>query len=110
VVPAGGLAPDHSRWIDSQQKFFLPVDVLKKVFRGKFVDGLKTLHGDHKLGFHGTLAVLQNPKASQLGFDRFSAPLGWFTPNVLSAVRNMRFVILDSTPIVWRSQTIASSR
>ena len=28
VVPAGGLAPDHSRWIDSQQKFFLPVDVL----------------------------------------------------------------------------------
>ena len=44
VVPAGGLAPDHSRWIDSQQKFFLPVDVLKEVFRGKFVDGLRTLH------------------------------------------------------------------
>jgi hypothetical protein len=28
VVPAGGLAPDHSRWIESQQKFFLPVGVL----------------------------------------------------------------------------------
>src|SRR5439155_8801789 len=39
VVPAGGLAPDHSRWIDSQQRFFLPVGVLKEVFRGKFVDG-----------------------------------------------------------------------
>jgi len=63
VVPAGGLAPDHSRWIDSQQKFFLPVDVLKKVFRGKFVDGLRKLHAEHKLGFHGTLATLQNPKA-----------------------------------------------
>jgi len=63
VVPAGGLAPDHSRWIDSQQKFFLPVDVLKEVFRGKFVDGLKKLHAEHKLGFHGTLAALQNPKA-----------------------------------------------
>lgn len=63
VVPAGGLAPDHSRWIDSQQKFFLPVDVLKEVFRGKFVDGLKQLHAQHKLGFHGTLATLQNPKA-----------------------------------------------
>jgi hypothetical protein len=35
VVPTGGLAPDHSRWIDSQQKFFLPVDVLKEVFRGQ---------------------------------------------------------------------------
>jgi hypothetical protein len=33
------------------------------VFRGKFVDGLKQLHAEHKLGFHGTLAALQNPKA-----------------------------------------------
>jgi hypothetical protein len=63
VVPAGGLAPDHSRWIDSQQNFFLPVAVLKTVFRGKFVDGLKALHAEHKIAFHGTLAALQNPKA-----------------------------------------------
>jgi hypothetical protein len=63
VVPAGGLSPDHSRWIDSQQNFFLPVDVLKTVFRGKFVDGLKRLHAEHKIAFHGTLAALQNPKA-----------------------------------------------
>jgi hypothetical protein len=32
------------------------------VFRGKFVEGLKKLHAAHKLGFHGTLAALQNPK------------------------------------------------
>jgi hypothetical protein len=63
VVPAGGLAPDHSRWIDSQERFFLPVDVLSAVFRGKFVDGLRKLHAEHKLGFHGTLAALANPKA-----------------------------------------------
>jgi hypothetical protein len=63
VVPAGGLAPDHSRWIDSQQRFFLPVDVLREVFRGKFVDGLRKLHTEHRLGFHGTLAALQNPQA-----------------------------------------------
>src|ERR1017187_4290181 len=62
VVPAGGLSPDHSRWIDSQQNFFLPVGVLREVFRGKFVEVLKQLHVDHKLGFHGTLAPLQNPK------------------------------------------------
>ena len=63
VVPAGGLAPDHSRWIDSQERFFLSVDVLGEVFRGKFVDGLRKLHAEHKLGFHGTLAALPNPKA-----------------------------------------------
>ena len=33
------------------------------MFRGKFVDGLKQLHAEHKLGFHATLAALQNPKA-----------------------------------------------
>ena len=46
-----------------QQSFFLPVNVLRKVFRGKFVDGLRKLHAEHKLGFHGTLAALSNPKA-----------------------------------------------
>jgi Putative transposase/Transposase zinc-binding domain len=63
VVPAGGLSPDHSRWINSQERFFLPVNVLGAVFRGKFVDGLRKLHAEHKLGFHGTLATLANPKA-----------------------------------------------
>lgn len=63
VVPAGGLAADQSRWVDSRQKFFLPVGVLRKVFRGKFVDGLKALHAAGKLGFHGSLAAFQNPKA-----------------------------------------------
>jgi len=63
VVPAGGLAPDHSRWVDSQQRFFLPVAILQEVFRGKFVEGLKVLHAEHKLSFHGTLVALQNPKA-----------------------------------------------
>jgi len=85
VVPAGGLAPHHLRWIDSQQKFFLPVDVLKEVFRGKFVDGLRTLHAEHKLGFHGTLAVLQNPKA----FAAWLRPL-FRSPWVVYAKRPFR--------------------
>ena len=63
VVPAGGLAPDHVRWIDARQQFFLPVHVLGEVFRGKFVDGLKDLHAEHKLAFRGTLTALQHPKA-----------------------------------------------
>jgi putative transposase/transposase-like zinc-binding protein len=63
VVPSGGLAPDHSRWIHSPLKFFLPVKVLGRVFRGKFVDGLKALHAKHRLSFHGSLTALQNPKA-----------------------------------------------
>jgi hypothetical protein len=63
VVPAGGLALDHTRWIRSQHRFFLPVKVLSRVFRGKFVAGLRTLHARRKLGFYGALASLQDPKA-----------------------------------------------
>jgi hypothetical protein len=37
VAAAGGLAPDHTRWIPSRHRFFLPVKVLSRIFRGKFV-------------------------------------------------------------------------
>jgi hypothetical protein len=63
VVPAGGLSADHQRWIASQPNFFLPVKVLSRVFRGKFVEGLRELHAEGKLGFHGELAHLQAPPA-----------------------------------------------
>jgi hypothetical protein len=58
VIPAGGLAPDHTRWISAPVSFFLPVRVLSRVFRGKFVDGLKRLFQAKKLSFHGTLRSL----------------------------------------------------
>src|ERR1017187_4936383 len=41
VIPAGGLSLDHQRWIHRRYPFFLPVKVLSRVFRGKFVAGLK---------------------------------------------------------------------
>src|SRR5438270_4310223 len=44
VIPAGGLSPDHRRWISPRYPFFLPVKVLSRVFRGKFLAGLKRLH------------------------------------------------------------------
>jgi hypothetical protein len=41
VIPAGGLSQDHQRWLYPRYPFFLPVRVLSRVFRGKFVAGLK---------------------------------------------------------------------
>jgi hypothetical protein len=40
VIPAGGLSPDHTRWVRSREKYFLPKKVLQRVFRSKFVDAL----------------------------------------------------------------------
>lgn len=50
VIPGGGLSPD-GRWVSCRAGFFLPVRVLSRVFRGKFIDRLKhawvsgALHG-----------------------------------------------------------------
>jgi hypothetical protein len=62
VLAAGGLAPDHSRWICSQPSFFLRIKVLSRVFRGKFVAGLKIAFREGKLQFHGHLIPLVQPR------------------------------------------------
>jgi hypothetical protein len=62
VVPAGGLALDGSRWIPASPRFFLPVRVLSRVFRGKFTAGLKQLLLQGKLQFHGSLEELATPE------------------------------------------------
>src|ERR1019366_1665418 len=46
VVPAGGLSLDHTRWVKSRYRFFLPIKVLSRVFRGKFVAGLRQAFRD----------------------------------------------------------------
>lgn len=63
VVPAGGLSLDHKSWVHPRYPFFLPVKVLGRVFRGKFVEALQRAFADGKLGFHGQLLPLAQPKA-----------------------------------------------
>src|SRR6516162_8164964 len=62
VIPAGGLSPDHTRWIRSHPRFFLPIHVLRRVFRGKFVDSLKSAFQQGQLHLSGNLAPLAQPK------------------------------------------------
>jgi hypothetical protein len=62
VVPAGGLSLDHTRWVPSRSRFFLPIPVLRRVFRGKFVAGLKSAFQHGQLRFSEDLALLAQPK------------------------------------------------
>jgi hypothetical protein len=62
VVPAGGLSRDHTHWIPSHPHFFLPIHVLRRVFRGKFVAGLKSAFERDQLHFSGALTLLAQPK------------------------------------------------
>ncbi|HEY4356068.1 MAG TPA: IS91 family transposase [Acidobacteriaceae bacterium] len=71
VIPAGGLSPDHQRWIRPRYAFFLPVEVLGKVFRGKFTEGLKSAFHAGQLTFPGRMKMLAERKA----FHAFLRPL-----------------------------------
>ena len=62
VVPAGGLSADCTRWSKPRYAFFLPVKVLSRVFRGKFVAALQRAVHDGRLNFHGHLQFLAQPK------------------------------------------------
>ncbi len=62
AIPAGGLSPDRANWIRPRYRFFLPVKVLSRVFRGKFVAGLRRAFRRHRLCLAGKLRHLAEPK------------------------------------------------
>jgi hypothetical protein len=62
VVPAGGLSLDHNRWVRSRDNYFLPKEVLREIFRGKFVDALEQAFQNGQLRFEGDLKLLAHPK------------------------------------------------
>ena len=62
VVPAGGLSPDHQRWVPPKHAgFFLPVKVLSRVFRGKYVDALCRAYDQDELDLAGGSEHLRAP-------------------------------------------------
>ena len=71
LIPSGGLSPDHTQWIHPRYPFFLPVGVLSRVFRGKFVAALQRRFQQRQLKFSGVLQPLQNEKV----FRSFLRPL-----------------------------------
>ena len=62
VVPAGGLSSDNKSWIGARNRFFLPCGVLSRVFRGKFISGLKRAFREGKLCLAGDLQSLADKK------------------------------------------------
>jgi Putative transposase/Transposase zinc-binding domain len=62
VIPAGGLSPDRANWVHPRYAFFLPVKVLSRVFRGRFVAELRRAFQCGKLHLGGSLQRLQDPR------------------------------------------------
>jgi hypothetical protein len=71
VIPAGGLSSNGTRWVRTRHRFFLPVRVLGRVFRGKVVAGLRRAFACGTLVFPGDLQPLADDRA----FRAFLRPL-----------------------------------
>ena len=71
IVPGGGLAPDGKTWVACRPGFFLPVRVLSRLFRRRFLEELQRLHAGSRLRFFGEHAAL----AEAAAFKAWLAPL-----------------------------------
>jgi Putative transposase/Transposase zinc-binding domain len=119
VIPAGGIAPDRTRWVHPRYSFLLPVKVLSRVFRGKFVAGLKRLYRQKKLRCAGPCAALADEKQFRRWLrclhrqdwvvyakPAFGGPrqvlryLGRYTHRV--AISNHRLVSFDGEQVTFR--------
>jgi hypothetical protein len=83
IVPGGGLSPDGSRWIACRPGFFLHVQVLSRLFRRLFLDGLLGLQRTGQLVFFG----------DQAGLAEIGAFTAWLAP-----LRKSEWVVYAKPP------------
>jgi hypothetical protein len=67
IVVSGGLSRDGSRWIAGRKKSLLPVRVLSRVCRGKYLFLLKRAYRGGRLAFHGSLEACVKHSGSSNG-------------------------------------------
>src|SRR5213078_1046624 len=71
IVAGGGLSLDGERWVACKPGFFLPVRVLSRLFRRRFLEELDQAHRAGQLQFFGEYAALTDARA----FVDWLAPL-----------------------------------
>jgi hypothetical protein len=119
VIPGGGISPDKQRWIHPLYPFFLPIKALGKVFRGKFVDGLRRAHRKKRLTCAGSIQHLEKPQCLSAflrtlfrqnwvvyakpafgGPEQVIRYLGRYTHRV--AISNHRLISFDGSNVTFR--------
>ena len=119
VVTGGALAPDGTRWLPARPGFLFPVRALAKVFRGRYLAGLRQAFDRGDLHLTGGLAPLAEPAAFAAWLDDlrqqawvvycnppFAGPehvlayLGRYTHRI--ALSNDRLVAVDGDRVHFR--------
>lgn len=90
IVPGGGLSLDGKRWVSCRANFFLPLKILQKVFRGKFIEY-----------FEKSYNQLQFPSA---WVARYQSPLEF--KGLLRETAKKDFVVYAKAPFAGPKQVI----
>jgi hypothetical protein len=77
IVPGGGPSVDGERWVSASETFLLPVQVLARVFRGKFLAGLRKLYQQGRLSLSGGAEPLGHPVVFDDLLDRLRRKSWW---------------------------------
>jgi len=83
IVPGGGVSPDGNSWIACRPRFFLSVQVLSRLFRRLFLEGLNAAYQAGRLQFFADQAALAQPAVFQ---------------SFLAALRNVEWVVYAKRP------------
>ena len=107
VIPAGGFDPSYSRWVHPKYPFFLPVKVLSRVFRGKYLALLQQALRQRRLDYPSTLVrLLLKDDWVVYAKPAFGEPtrvlryLGRYTHRV--AISNQRLLSFDGQRVSFR--------
>ena len=63
IVPGGGMSPGGTRWIACRPRFFLHLQILSRLFRRLFLEGLLTYYRAGQLDFFGDHSGLADAAA-----------------------------------------------
>ena len=118
-MPGGGISPDEERWVSCRPGFFLPVRVLSRRFRRRFLEKLVAAHEAGRLDFFGdhrdladatAFAASLNPlrkiewvvyaKRPFAGPEAVLAYLNRYTHRV--AIANSRLIALDGNGVTFK--------
>lgn len=87
IVPGGGLDPTGCRWIGAREDFFLSVDILSMVFRGKLLNAIE--------------------KAVASGSIEATLASGVQVPNLLRRAARPKWIVYAKPPFAGPEQVLA---
>jgi hypothetical protein len=122
IVTGGGLSPHGDAWRSTKgDRYLFPVQVMGRIFRGKFLAGLKRLYDRGTLDFGGSCAHLDDPDTFRLLLDKlyrtewrpyvkrpFAGPeqvydyLGYYTHRV--GIANHRLLEMDGERVRFKTR------